>query len=448
MKKWFIGGAIVTVLVVLVAINGLRGGGGGSSVGGGKVQDVEAKTVSAGAITSSITITGRVEEVNQDEVVTQTPVKILDVFVKNGSVVKKGDQLFKADMDDLNRELEQLKINYDIRLLTMEKLEKFSGTSSEKAMTLALELAKVNRDAAQRAYDVQAENLEKNQTLYDSGLLSESEFEGLKRAVVQARSQLTTATLSYEKSQTELASLRTQAKNTDGTKAIDLKIQQLNIDSLKMNIDNLEAKIKTIKDMTMATMDGVVTGLSVEPGDTATAVAPLAVIRDIETLKIVANIREYDISNIDVGQEVIIRGDAIGKEDKVTGTVTYIAPIATKSLVNNRQVTAVDVEINVTEGMAYIKPGYTTENEIITSKLEDVVIATYEMLQKDSDGNDIVFVVTDGVAEERQVTLGATSDFDAEVTSGLEAGEMVVLNPSLSLFDGTKVRVKTEEEGR
>ena len=70
------------------------------------------------------------------------------------------------------------------------------------------------------------------------------------------------------------------------------------------------------------------------------------------------------------------------------------------------------------------------------------------MLATNDEDEDMVCVIDDeGIARERIIELGSTSDFDAEVLSGLEDGDIVVINPSLSLFDGTKVEVEAEEEG-
>lgn len=449
MKKWLIGGGILIVLAAMILVNVLRGDSDdGGSAPRGRSQTVEARVVEAGTITSSIIITGSVEEVTKEEVMATSPVEIKEVMVTKGSVVKKGDKLFTADLDSSYKELDQLKINYDIQLLTMKKLETLSSTTDDRSMELALELARLNRDSAERFLNTQTENLEKNQALFDAGLISKSEFEGLESTVTEAESQLATAKVSYQRSYADLTSIREQTENSELSTEIDLEIQQLNIDSLAMNIETLEQQIKDIEDLTTATLDGVVTELNIEAGDMASTIGPLLVIRDVTDLKIVANIREYDITDVAEGQEVIITGDAIGKEETVLGTVSYIAPVAAETIVNNRQVTAIEVEITVDQGVDVIKPGYTTECEIITSKLEDVVIATYEMLQKDSEDNDIVFVIEEGIAKERIVKLGATSDFDAEVIEGLESGDQVILNPSLSLFDGSKVEVEEEEEGK
>ncbi len=454
MKKFIIGGIIILVIGAMILINVLKSGDeakntGSSSFTRGRTMAVEAEVIGRDTITSSILITGSVEEVNKKEVTSSTPIKVSEVLVEKGDVVQKGDLLFTADLESMNKDLDQLKVNFEIQKLTMEKLEALSGSSDNTSLELALKLSKLGLDSAQRFYESQLENLEKNQTLFDNGVISVAELDGLKSSVTEAESQLSTSKISYQRSQADLSSLRKQTENSDRSTEIDMEIQQMNLESMAMNITNLNEQIDEIKALTMTTMNGVVTELNIYNGEMTSSMAPLVVIRDIEDLKIVANIREYDVGDVEVGQEVLISGDAIGKDEEVLGTVSFIAPIAAQTVVNNRQVTAIEVEIAVDEGTKFIKPGYTTECEIVTSKLEDVVVVAYNMLSKDEEGNDIVFVIDeDQIATERQVKLGTTSDFDAEVISGVEEGDLIVVNPSLSLFDGTKVEIIEEEEGK
>lgn len=454
MKKFIIGGIIIAAIGVMILVNVLKGNsdgtnGGTSSLTRGRTVAVEAETIGRDTITSSILISGSVEEVNKKEITSSTPIKVAKVMVAKGDVVKIGDQLFTADLESLTKELEQLNINFEIQTLTKEKLIALSGNADNTSLELALKLSQLGVDSAERFYETQLANLEKNQSLFDGGLISATEYESLQSSVTEAESQLASAKVSYQRSQADLSSVRKQSASSERSTEIDLEIQQKNLDGLAMNIQSLEEQIAEIEALTYASMAGVVTELNVHEEEFTSTMLPLVVIRDIDTLQIVANIREYDIGDVALGQEVLISGDAIAKNELVFGTVSYIAPIAEETVVNNRQVTAIEVEIAVTEGSEYIKPGYTTDCEIVTSKLEDVVIVAYNMLSKDEEGNDIVFVVDDNfIAKERQVELGATSDFDAEVISGVEDGDLIVVNPSLSLFDGTKVELIEEEEGK
>ena len=59
---------------------------------------------------------------------------------------------------------------------------------------------------------------------------------------------------------------------------------------------------------------------------------------------------------------------------------------------------------------------------------------------RSADGVSIVFVVRDGTAERRAVTVGAADGDQVEVVSGLSAGDRVVTDGPASLADGSRVK--------
>lgn len=448
MKKVIIGGVIIVAVGIMIVLNLIKNGDSdGPSIAKGRTQAVDAEVVSKDTITSSIIITGTVEEETEKSVFADGPLDILEVLVEKGDSVKKGDPLFTVDLDSLKKELEQQRNALAIQILTMEKISAVSAESDDTAMVVALEQAKLSKDSAQRAYDRLTEELEKNKALFDGGYIAAFEYDIIEQNLNDAESQLASAALSYQRSQAELSSMRKTNREASASMDFDRAIQEKTIEGIRMSIESLEKEIADIEAMAITPMDGIITALTIKEGETSETMTPLVVIADTDDLKIVANIREYDISEIALDQQVMIIGDALREEDQVIGKVTYIAPVAAETIVDNRQVTAIEVEIGVIEGVEYLKPGYTTDCEIITSKLEDAVVVSYDMLTTNDDGEDMVFVIDDeGIARERLVELGVTSDFDAEVVNGLEAGETVVVSPSLTLFEGTKVEINHEEE--
>ena len=160
MKKFIIGGIIIVAIGAMILINVLKSGddeksNGISSFTRGRTMAVEAEIIGRDTITSSILITGSVEEVNKKEVTSSTPIKVSEVLVEKGDVVKKGDLLFTADLEGMNKDLDQLKVNFEIQKLTMEKLEALSGSSDNTSLELALKLSKLGLDSAQRFYESQ-----------------------------------------------------------------------------------------------------------------------------------------------------------------------------------------------------------------------------------------------------------------------------------------------------
>jgi multidrug efflux pump subunit AcrA (membrane-fusion protein) len=58
------------------------------------------------------------------------------------------------------------------------------------------------------------------------------------------------------------------------------------------------------------------------------------------------------------------------------------------------------------------------------------------------DGHDVVFVVNDGHAERRAVTVSDTQGDDSVLSAGVAAGERVIAEPPAALTDGMAVKEK------
>jgi HlyD family secretion protein len=57
------------------------------------------------------------------------------------------------------------------------------------------------------------------------------------------------------------------------------------------------------------------------------------------------------------------------------------------------------------------------------------------------DGRDVVFVVQNGRAERRAVTVGLAQDNDLVLNAGVAAGESVIVDSPAGLADGVRVKV-------
>jgi len=449
-KKIGIAILIIGVIAIMIIYNLNKDDNGEGGFGGGKAQEVEVTAIQREDLYSSILITGTVLESNKWEVISITPLQITEVLVEVGDPVTVGQELFRVDMTDFEAELKQAKLNYEIQTLQLEKLHSLSSTSTGIGGEIALELSRLSVSTAEKFLEEQRMNLEKSRVLLDEGFISQEEFNTIAKAVEAAEEQLATSKLSQKRAEDDLAALLKSNNQANQSNQIDVTIQVKNLESLKMNITTLENQIKEIKDLTFATGEGIVTEVHIVEGEQSPSLAPMLIMMDMKKMKVVANLREYDIKDIIIGQKVLITGDAISESASVEGEVSFIAPKAVQALVNGKEATAIPIEITITQDMDQLKPGYTADCEITTSFKEQVLVASYDMFRDDRDNNKLAYVVTEeGIVEERIVVLGITSDFDAEVVEGLEEGERVINNPSLSLKDGMKVKVinDLEKEG-
>lgn len=446
MKKWIILVGVLGLIGLMVLLNLSKNQSQTKDAGprmaiGKKAIEVEAMVIEKGSISSSVLITGTVKEQKQKDIVSESPLKLTGVYVKVGQKVNQGDVMFDVDFSDLMTEIDKLKVNLEIQELNLQKLTSLSSRSDETGLEVALELAKLSLGSAERYLASAQDTYEKNRSLYEGGVITLTELETSKASVEEANNQLVTASLSLERSEADLATLRKNNNMSVSQSAIDEAIQQKNIESLQMSIASLEEQVEEIKNLAYAPMAGVVTLMPYEAGDQVMAMSPILQITDLNDLIVKASIREYDVADIKLDQEVIILGDAISKDIEVKGIIGFIAPIAAETIINGRQATAIELEITITEGVEALKPGYNVECEIITSNEDNILVANYEMLTKDQEGRDVVYLVKEDMTIEiRPVILGITSDFTAEIKDGLSEGDRVVMSPSLVLKEGSLVK--------
>lgn len=195
----------------------------------------------------------------------------------------------------------------------------------------------------------------------------------------------------------------------------------------------------------------------------------LAVVKNTDTMRVEADIDEYDVNKIQIGQEVVIRSNATG-DVELTGIVSSVAPAASGSETANSSGGSIGgFDLGALEGMsngnlgsggsdgvvypilidvalpgAEVRLGMTAKLSIILSRQENVLSVPFDAVQEDEDGGLFIEEIT-GKDEEGEyttrkisVTKGVESDYYVEIV-GLDVKEgMEIIVPkaeSKSIFD-------------
>ncbi len=203
----------------------------------------------------------------------------------------------------------------------------------------------------------------------------------------------------------------------DGPDPDDVKAAQARIDSIEAIIDsaNLRAPFaSTITDI--LSMEGD----QVSPGTVSFR------IDDLSHLLVDVEISEIDINEIKVGLPVTITFDAIQAKE-YHGTVVEVAQVGT--VVAN--VVNFTATIELEDADESVLPGMTAAVNIVVDEVEDVLLVSNRAVRL-KDGNRVVYVLRPGqlMPEAVKITIGATSDYQSEITSGdVKVGDTIVLNP-------------------
>ena len=167
---------------------------------------------------------------------------------------------------------------------------------------------------------------------------------------------------------------------------------------------------------------------AVQEGATVRERQAILTIPDMREMAVKTNIHESAVQRVAVGQAVRVGIDAF-PDERLTGVVTKVAVVAdSANAFMNPDLKVYPTTIKIEGTYDWLRPGMSAEVEILVDKLEDVI---YVPLQAVTywDDKRVVYVDNFGNPERREVEVGAFSDSFIELTSGLRAGEEVLLLP-------------------
>lgn len=171
---------------------------------------------------------------------------------------------------------------------------------------------------------------------------------------------------------------------------------------------------------------------------------PLLEVGDVTELEIVADFLSTDAVRIRPGQRVYIVRWGGGEE--LRGRVRLVEPAGfTKVSALGVEEQRVNVIIDFDDpaaAFAQLGDRYRVEVRVVVWSTDDAVTVPVSSLVREGDGWS-VFVVDGDRAVRRTVEIGQRSDTSAQVLSGVEPGERVVVFPSDQLEDGSPIELVT-----
>lgn len=195
-------------------------------------------------------------------------------------------------------------------------------------------------------------------------------------------------------------------------------------------------------------IDGTVTFMNAKAGTQSSGV--MFVVEKTKDLALNASVSEYDINKIVSGQKAVVKSEMTGEEE-FAGTVSLIAPAATKQQVTGQQdassandKTQFKVMVAIQGKHDNLKIGSNARVNIITSERGAVLAVPSEALAMDKKGYAVFEAIKKGdtyKAKKIRVTTGMETDLMTEISgSGLREGMKLVSSPQ-GLRSGQKFKV-------
>jgi HlyD family secretion protein len=279
-------------------------------------------------------------------------------------------------------------------------------------------------------------------------------------AVEQREAAVRMQQIAIERQQTQLENLRRQwdrtsqlrerglidedsfdtATNNLEVAEIDLRSSQEQLKQAQAQLDQAEDDLR--KTQAFSPIDGTVTSLDIEVGETAISSSTnvpgssLMTIADTSTILTEVNVDEADIASIRVGQKAEIFAIAF-PDDPVEGVIESIAVSA--KVAEGEQGRSFEVKIRITDTRSIeLRPGMSCRTEIFTDLRDGVLAVPIQaiVVEEDLSEDETTYYAfkRDGDEVQRvEVEIGISDDTYQEITGGLSEGDEIVVGPDRAL---------------
>lgn len=449
--KWYYWVLIIFGVVAIVA----------SVVGGGdSKQKVSVEKAQNRDITETVSSNGKIQPEIEVKIAPEVSGEIVDLYVKEGDSVKQGQLLVRINPDLLQSDLERNRANLN---------NSRANYANAKARLAQLQARmKAELEPA----------FKRNKKLYGDKVISDAEFETAKSVYESAVQEIEAAQASVDAAKYSV-------------EASDALLSQSSKNLLRTEI--------------FATMDGIISKLSVKKGERVVGTASMAGtellrIADLSQMEMLVDVSENDIIRVSIGDTATIEVDAYpGK--KFRGVVKEVANSATTSgTTSTDQVTNFEVKVRILSNsyaelmngmsakLSPFRPGMSGTADIETDNQRGVLSIPIEAVssrsrdesksekskdkseadkddeEKPEDDNktvkkttnlknekkEVVFLYKAGKVQMVEVETGIQDSKYIRILKGIKVGDEVVVGPysavSKTLKDGKEVEVVDKDK--
>ena len=355
--------------------------------------------------------------------------EVVELYVKEGEFVNKGDILAKIDPE--------------IYISLYERTEAAYKTSQANEANAKARIAQSKAQFQKASLD-----FDRSQTLFEKEVISQAEFDAATSAFEVARAEVEAAEESYRSAQFQVSSAKASLKEA------------------KENLDRTSI---------FSPNDGTVSQLNVEVGERVTGASQFSAgteimrIANLDVLEVNVEVNENDIVRVSLFDTAVIEVDAY-LDQKFKGIVTEIATSANTTGVSADQVTNFDVKIMMLKDSyenlikpdnpipSPFRPGMSATVDIETDtqygiltvpiqavttradttgrrrtarekREEDRTEGEEEGAKERTELEEYVFVFENGLARLKKVKTGIQDNTYIQIVSGIEEGDEVITSP-------------------
>jgi RND family efflux transporter MFP subunit len=154
---------------------------------------------------------------------------------------------------------------------------------------------------------------------------------------------------------------------------------------------------------------------------------------DYSTMTVEVNLPEKFISDVQIDQPVRIMNYTL-PNDTLKGMVKELSPaISTETRTFKGIISVANPELK-------LRPGMFAKADIVLAKHDSVIVIPKNIIISGQRGKS-VFIVENGTANEKRITIGFENQNEAEITSGLKKNDRLVNKGFETLKNRSKVKI-------
>ncbi|MBC8471693.1 MAG: efflux RND transporter periplasmic adaptor subunit [Planctomycetes bacterium] len=217
----------------------------------------------------------------------------------------------------------------------------------------------------------------------------------------------------------------------------DLDDARTKLNISKANLNEVSARLE--RTSIYSPTAGQLNDIIVEEGEYVQVGAPVAEVVDNDTIKVLVDVPERDISFFSVGQTVEVFVNVKGNDTSMAGKISFISELA------DLQTRSTRMEISLDNKKRLLRSGQIVLVRLTRQIIEDAIMIPLLAVIPMEDSKT-VYVVNSDQAHRRQVEIGVIKGDDVLVKSGLKPGDRLIIAGHRFVAPGQKVNVVSEKK--
>lgn len=398
---------IIAVLITLTMCITITACSKKSDKTAAELKEVETAAVKKEKMSNLSELSGTLSSKDEVTISFETGGRIISLNKKEGDPIKIGDTLAALDDRDYLERVRQATAG-------VQQAEASLNQATNGARPQEIAQGKASVESLTAVYEKAASDLQRSETLYKSGYISESDYENVQNQATTSKNNLESAKQSY--SMAIEGARQEQKDQAVAGYALALSSKE-------------QASLVLEKTVLKSSIAGVIMEKYPSQGQLIGAGSPVYKIGNIDTLKAIFPVPDHEINLWKVGDKVNLTLYKTSRE----GAVTNIFPST------NQGTGTISVEVNIPNPNHDWVPGQVVDC-LHNAEGTDGLFVPVEAVINTGNGKPYVFLAEGNKAKKVEVTIGTISNNKLEITSGLKEGDSLIVKGADRLFNNDPIK--------